>query len=137
MVYFLAFIGMVCWGISPLFAKIGLKDINPLDGLSIRTLFTSVVLILWMLLSGRVEGLKNIPTHTLLLLILEAIFATVIGDLAYFAALKKGSASIVMLIMSCSPVVTILCSVLFLNEKLTITNLIGACLTMVGLILVL
>lgn len=136
MVYFLAIIGMICWGISPLFAKIGLKDLNPLDGLAIRTFFTSTVLLLWMFISGNIDGLKNIPPRTLFLLVVEALLATLVGDLAYFAALKKGSASIVMLIMACSPVVTIICSVFFLNEKLSVTNLIGACLTMIGIIMI-
>ena len=115
MVYLLALIGMICWGISPLFAKVGLKDINPLVGLSIRTLFTAVVIIIWMILNGSIVELKTIPVKTVLVLVIEAILATLLGDLAYFGALKHGSASIVMLIMACSPLVTILCSVFFLN----------------------
>jgi transporter family protein len=137
MVYFFAFIGMICWGASPLFAKLGLKDLSPLVGLSVRTFFTAGVIFLWMVLSGEIVALKSIPSRTALLLIVEAVLATMIGDLAYFAALKNGSASIVMIIMACSPVVTILCSVLFLHEHLTFVNLLGACLTIIGLILIL
>lgn len=136
MVYLLAFIGMVCWGVSPIFAKIGLKDINPLVGLSIRTFFTAAVILVWMFLNGSIKILMNLSTRILMLLIIEAILATLIGDLAYFGALKRGSASIVMLIMACSPVVTILCSVIFLDEKITLTKLVGACLTMIGIILI-
>jgi transporter family protein len=136
MVYFFAIIGMICWGISPLFAKLGLKDVNPIVGLSVRTFFTAGVLLLWMLLIGGFDEFRQIPLKTLLLLVIEALLATLIGDLAYFAALKRGSASIVMLIMACSPVVTILCSVLFLHERLTMTNLLGACLAIIGLILI-
>jgi transporter family protein len=136
MVYFFAVIGMICWGISPIFAKLGLKDLNPFVGLSIRTLFTAGLILLWMTLSGSFVELRHIPPRTLLLLVIEAVLATLIGDLAYFAALKQGSASIVMLIMACSPVVTILCSVLFLHERLTFVNLLGACLAVIGLILI-
>ncbi len=136
MVYMLAFIGMVCWGISPIFAKLGLKDLNPLLGLSVRTLFTASIILIWMIFSGSIKLLMNLPGRILILLMIEAVLATLIGDLAYFGALKRGSASIVMLIMACSPVVTILCSVIFLDEKMTMTKLIGACLTMVGIILI-
>lgn len=135
MVYILAIIGMICWGVSPLFAKVGLKNINPLVGLSIRTIFTAVVIVLWMILNGSIVQLKAVPVKTVMLLVIEAILATLIGDLAYFAALKRGSASIVMLIMACSPLVTILCSVFFLNEHMTISSLIGACLIIVGIFL--
>lgn len=136
MVYIFAIIGMICWGVSPLFAKFGLKDVSPLIGLSVRTFFTAIVILLFMTLSGTLADLKAIPARTLLLLIIEAVLATVIGDFAYFAALKQGSASIVMLIMACSPVVTIICSILLLNEHLTFTTLLGACLAVVGLILI-
>ncbi|SHH91285.1 transporter family protein [Sporobacter termitidis DSM 10068] len=136
MVYFFAIIGMICWGIAPFFAKMGLENVNPVVGLSVRTFFTAAVILLWLTFSGSIGELRNIPARTLLLLIVEALLATLIGDLAYFAALKRGSASIVMLIMSCSPVVTILCAILFLHERLTFTNLLGACLAIVGLILI-
>jgi transporter family protein len=136
MVYLLAFIGMVCWGISPLFAKIGLKDLDPFVGLSIRTFFTAGAVLTWLLVSGGIKVMEHISTKILMLLLMEAILSTLIGDLAYFGALKRGSASIVMLIMACSPMVTILCSVLFLDEKITLVQLVGACLTMVGIILI-
>ena len=127
---------MICWGVSPLFAKIGLRDMSPLLGLSLRTFFTASVLFFWLLISGKASEMTSIPPGALVLLIVEALLATLIGDLAYFAALKQGSASVVMLIMACSPVVTIICSMLFLHETLTLTNLIGGCLVVIGLILV-
>jgi transporter family protein len=89
-----------------------------------------------MFLSGSLVELKSIPAKALVLLIIEAAMATILGDLAYFAALKRGSASIVMIIMACSPLVTILFSVFFLHEALTYKVLFGAFLTFVGLILV-
>lgn len=135
MVFLFALIGMICWGVSPIFAKLGLKDINPLVGLSVRTLFTTVAIFLWMILNGSIVELKTIPVKSVLLLITEAFLATLIGDLAYFAALKQGSASIVMLIMACSPLVTILCSMVFLKERLSLTNSIGAALIIIGIYL--
>lgn len=136
MVYFLAIIGMICWGVSPIFAKIGLKNINPLAGLAVRTIFTAIVITLWMIIDGSIVELKCISTKAIIFLIIEATLATLIGDLAYFAALKKGSASIVMLIMACSPVVTVIFSALFLNERISIQNVIGAVLIIAGIFLV-
>lgn len=136
MFYFLAILGMICWGVSPIFAKLGLRDINPLTGLAVRTIFTAIVITIWMCLNGSIVELKSISTKTLFLIVAEATLATLIGDLAYFAALKKGSASIVMLIMACSPIVTILCSVFFLNEKLSLNNIIGGILIIIGIFLV-
>ena len=39
MVYILALLGMLCWGISPIFAKIGLENVSPLIGLSVAHVF--------------------------------------------------------------------------------------------------
>ena len=107
MFYVLALIGMVCWGIAPIFAKTGLRGINPLVGLSVRTFFTAAVLLVWLIIGGYMTELKAVSQRAIILLIAEAVFAMLIGDLAYFSALKHGSASIVMLIMACSPLVTI------------------------------
>jgi transporter family protein len=136
MVYLLALIGMICWGISPLFAKSGLEHLSPMTGLSVRTFFTALIILLWMSMSGSIAELKTIPPRVFFLLIAEAVLATLIGDLAYFAALKHGSPSVVMLIMACSPVVTIVCSVFFMGEKMSLTNVLGACLTVIGIILI-
>lgn len=136
MFYIFAFIGMICWGVAPIFAKTGLRGLSPVVGLSVRTFFTALILITWLFIGGYITELKSISSKALLLLIFEAIFAMLIGDLAYFSALKHGSASIVMLIMACSPLVTIICSVILLHEKLTLTNILGGCLAIIGLILI-
>ena len=136
MFYVFALIGMVCWGIAPIFAKTGLRGLSPIVGLSVRTFFTAAVLLTWLFIGGYMTELKEISQRALLLLIAEAVFAMLIGDLAYFTALKYGSASIVMLIMACSPLVTIVCSVILLHEHLTLTNILGGCLAIIGLILI-
>jgi transporter family protein len=136
MVYILALIGMICWGISPLFAKSGLEKLRPITGLSLRTFIAASVLLLWTMLSGGLRELRAVPGRAVILILIEALMAMIAGDLAYYAALKNGNASIVMIIMACSPVVTILCSVLFLGERPSLETLIGACLVVIGLILV-
>jgi Predicted membrane protein len=135
MVFILAFIGMICWGVAPLFVKLGLKDIDPLVGLAIRTAFTIIVISGVMLINGSIFQLKNVPPKTFLLLAAEALLATLIGDLAYFAAVKRGAVSLVTIIMSSSPLVTIICSVIFLGEQVTFTRVIGAALIILGIII--
>ena len=136
MVFIFALIGMFCWGITPIFLKIGLHNINPLVGLALRTMFTTGLLIGWMIISGTISQLKGIPFTSWFLIGLEAIIATLIGDLAYFAAIKWGEVSLVTIIMSSSPLVTILCSILFLGERITLERIAGAGLILIGIILI-
>lgn len=132
-----AFIGMICWGITPLFVKLGLKSLDPHIGLAIRTATTTIILTGWMIVDGSFAKLGEVPVMALVFLIIEAFIATFVGDLAYFAAIKNGSVSLVAIILSCSPLVTMLLSALFLHEAITGTRVAGSLLIIGGIILTL
>ena len=132
-----AFIGMMCWGITPLFVKLGLKNLDPHIGLAIRTATTTIILTGWMIFDGSFAKLGQVSAAALIFLIIEAFIATFVGDLAYFAAVKNGSVSLVAIILSCSPLVTMLLSVLFLHETLTSAKIVGSLLIISGIVLTL
>ena len=60
MVFLLALFGMVCWGIAPIFAKIALKNIDPLSGLVLRTIFAASVVSGWVIFSGSFAKVSSI-----------------------------------------------------------------------------
>lgn len=136
MVFALALFGMVCWGIAPIFAKIALKNVDPISGLVLRTVFAASVVIGWVVVTGSFEKVREIPPRAWIFIAIEALLATLVGDLAYYAAIKKGDVSLVTIIMSSSPLVTILCSVFFLGEQLTITRIVGAALVILGIVII-
>jgi transporter family protein len=90
----------------------------------------------WVGFSGGVGQIREISWNSWLLIGIEAILATVIGDLAYYAAIKKGNVSLVTIIMSSSPLITMICSVIFLGEPLTSWRIIGAGYIIMGIILI-
>lgn len=135
-VLFLSLFGMVCWGVAPVFAKAALKNIDPVAGLALRTIFAASVVSGWVIVSGSFSSVSRIPAGTWWLIGTEALLATLVGDLAYYAALKKGDVSLVTIIMSSSPLITILCSIAFLGEQITLVRLIGAALVIAGIILI-
>ena len=136
MVVFLALFGMICWGIAPIFAKFALKNIDPAAGLVLRTIFASSVVSGWVILSGSFVKVSSIPASAWWLIGIEALLATLVGDLAYYAAIKRGDVSLVTIIMSSSPLITMLCAALFLGEQITVIRLIGAGLVIAGIILI-
>ncbi len=136
MVVFLSLFGMVCWGIAPVFAKAALKNIDPVAGLVLRTIFAASVVSGWVIISGNFSAVSKIPAGIWWLIGTEALLATLAGDLAYYAALKKGDVSLVTIIMSSSPLITLLCSVFFLGEQITFARLVGAGLVILGIILI-
>ena len=136
MVILLALIGMVCWGIAPIFAKIGLRNVNPLAGLALRTMLAASLIVGWVIIDGTIANVKAIPFNSWIIIGIEAILATLVGDLAYYAAIKKGDVSLVTIIMSSSPLVTILCATLFLGEVITLERIAGAALVVLGIVLI-
>jgi len=136
LIFFLAMFGMVCWGIAPVFGKIGLTSINPITGLVIRTYLSAALLTGWLIFSGDWVQLKTVPLKAVFFIGIEGILATLVGDLAYYAAIKYGEISFVTLVMACSPIISIMIAVLFLKEKVTISSLLGTAMIIGGLTLV-
>ncbi len=132
----LAFIGMLCWGIGPVFAKLGLGTVDPLTGLAVRTLVAGILVSSWMIVTSTPYRFYAVSFKDLVLIAIEAIFATVVGDLAYYAAIKKGRCAETSIILAASPAVTVLLSALVLRERPSPWSLIGAALISAGLALV-
>ena len=95
-------------GIAPVFAKAALKNIDPVAGLVLRTIFAASVVSGWVIISGNFPAISKIPVGIWWLLGIESLLATLVGDLAYYAAIKRGDVSLVTLIMSSSPLITIM-----------------------------
>lgn len=132
----LALAGTLCWGIAPIFGKLGLARVDPATGLALRTLLAASLVIGWLLASGRFEQLRGVPSGSWLLLGIEAILATLVGDLAYYAALKWGSVSDVTLVMSAAPLVTLWTASVLLGEAVTVHRVAGALLIVGGVVLI-
>lgn len=136
MVFLYALLGMLCWGLAPLFGKLGLYRVSPATALSVRTLIACFVVMGWLIGSRGYTQFTGIPLQFWVFIGIEAILATLLGDLAYFAALKKGNINDVTLVMACSPLVTMLCSYLFMGESMSNIQLIGAFFISVGLVFI-
>lgn len=134
--FLLAVFGAVCWGIAPVFGKIGLKGTGPLDGLAARTIITVLLVAGWVIGSGRVGRIFTIPSRRWYFLAAEAFLATFAGDLAYYAALKRGNVGQTALVMAASPLITLVIAWCFLGETLSATKLAGAVFIIAGVTLV-
>ncbi len=134
--FFLAVFGALCWGIAPVFGKLGLRGVNPIDALAARTLITVLLVAGWFWASGGAERISSITPRAWLFLALEAFFATFAGDLAYYAAIKWGELGLTALVLAMSPVVTVWIGWQFLGETLTPVKAVGTALVVIGIVLV-
>ncbi len=131
-----ALVGAICWGIAPLFGKVGLRGIHPMDGLVARTIVTTLLVAGVFIQRGGVLKLSVIPSRHWCYLAVEAFLATFLGDLGYYVALKKGAIGQTSLIMASAPLITVWAGWYFLNEVLSPVKIAGAALIIIGVVLV-
>ena len=132
----MALFGALCWGIAPVFGKIGLRGVNTSDGLAARTIITVLLVWGWMFTRGGFQRIFVIPKRNWAYLAAEAFLATFAGDLAYYAALKRGDAGQTALILAAAPLLTVWAGWFFLSEPVNATKIIGAALIIIGVALV-
>ena len=117
--------------LTAIFAKIGITNVNSNLATAIRTII--ILVIAWgiVLARGEVKGLATLSRHNIIFLIISGI-ATGLSWIFYFKALQMGKVSQVAPVDKLSVALTIVLSVVFLGEALTIKTAIGALLIIAG-----
>lgn len=130
---FFALLSAVFAALTAVFAKAGLKDVNPDVATAIRTAI--ILLITWALVFFKGAGTQvtTLSRNNWLFLTLSAI-ATGASWLFYYRALQLGRASEVSIIDKGSIVFTILLAFLFLKEPLTPRLLAAVALIVAGML---
>jgi len=117
--------------LTAIFAKVGIKGVNSNLATAIRTVV--ILLVAWGIVLARKEakGITDLSKQNILFLIVSGI-ATGLSWIFYFKALQLGKVSQVAPIDKLSVALTIILSVLFLGEALTLKTAIGAVLIVAG-----
>jgi transporter family protein len=117
--------------LTAIFAKIGVANVNSDLATAIRTVV--ILFLAWaiVLARGEMKGISLLSKHNLLFLGLSGL-ATGLSWVFYFKALQMGKVSQVAPIDKLSVALTIILSIIFLNETLTIKTAIGAIFIIIG-----
>ena len=116
-----------------IFGKIGVRDVDSNLAVAFRT--TIIVFFAWgiVFVQGNAADLLRISRHSFAFLFLSAI-ATGLSWLFYYKALQLGEASRVAPIDKLSVALAVAMAFLFLGEKPTIGNVVGAALITAGVL---
>lgn len=119
--------------LTAIFAKIGVTGVNSNLATAIRTII--ILFVAWgiVLARGETKGIATLSRQNLIFLGVSGI-ATGLSWIFYFKALKVGKVSQVAPVDKLSVALTIMLSVIFLGEALTLKTAIGALLIIVGAI---
>lgn len=133
--YLMAGIAMVFWGIAPIFGKLGLGTMPPLAALTIRSLIISAILLVTVTITGQWGNIAGATAKDATYIALEGICAALIGQLAYYYALKFGEIGRVSPIVAAFPLVALFLGILFLGEKVNFCKIIASFLIVAGIVL--
>jgi transporter family protein len=116
-----------------IFGKIGVRDVDSNLAVAIRTVI--IVFFAWgiVLVQGNARELLRISRYSSLFLFLSAL-ATGCSWLFYYKALKLGEASRVAPIDKLSVALAVAMAFVFLGEKPTLGNVLGAVLITAGVL---
>lgn len=133
--YILAIVTLIFWGAAPIFGKIGLAKLNPYTALAIRSFIVAIIMLVIILVRGDIKELAKIDLKSVAFIGAEGIFAALIGQFAYYYALKLGETSKIVPIASAFPLITVLIAAIFLSEKITLLKSSGMFLIIAGVVL--
>jgi transporter family protein len=132
----LLLITMLLWGTTPLLEKMGLREVEPLTGILIRSGAITIILLIVYLINGRIHELAKVSLKNYSLFAASGIMAGLIAMWTYYYLLKSGMTSKIVPIAAAYPFITAILSIAILGEQVTFQRIIGIVLTIAGIILI-
>jgi transporter family protein len=136
LVIFLLIITALLWGTTPILEKIGLARVDPLIGVTVRSIIVTVGLLILTFVLGKGRALFQLDVKSVVFFGASGVMAGLLGMWTYYTALKLEATSRIVPIAASYPLVTALLSALILGEGLTLPRLIGTGLIVSGIWLV-
>ncbi len=134
--FLLALTAFVLWGMAPLFDKLGMQGLSPLAGLTVRAMAAAAMVAVYATIAGVWKEIAAAPRATVGYLVLSAAFGAVLGQLAYYAALKQEGLAKVLLISAAYPLMAVALAIVFLKEDVTVPKVAGAVLVVTGMVVI-
>jgi bacterial/archaeal transporter family protein len=135
-IVFLLISTAVLWGTTPILEKIGLAKLDPLVGVTLRSVIVTIGLLILTVLLGKGRDLLAVDGKSFIIFGASGMMAGLLGMWTYYTALKMEATSKIVPIAACYPLVTALMSVLILKEGVTLPRVVGTALIVSGIWLV-
>lgn len=128
-----AIISMIFAGLTSVIAKAGLKNVSADTGLAVRTSFVFILIWLNVFVFKHVKDFSNLTAKDIVLLGCSAL-TTSVSWIFYYKAIKVGNVSEVALIDKASIIITLILSIVILNEQFTWKIAVGGLMIIGGLL---
>ncbi|WP_290900061.1 DMT family transporter [Ferroglobus sp.] len=128
----LAVIAAFCWGAGGSVFKRGLRGISEIEGNLLRSIFVTI----YIFPAVAISGFRGYGIDVILLLISSAILAFFVGDLLYFASLKKSAVSVSLPLASTYPIHVLILSSFFYGTEVTAELVLSSLLVLLAVVIV-
>lgn len=122
-------------GFTSVIAKIGLSGISGELGLTVRTCFVFIFILIFAFATVPHSQLSQLTSHNYFWLGISGI-TTTLSWIFYYKALHEGQVSTIALIDKGSMVVAVILAYFILKEQITFKTIIGGLLMIAGLIVI-
>ncbi len=130
-----ALVAAVIWGFVPVLEKLGLTQSAPMVAVFARSIGVFLGALVCGVWWSPWKALGNVPLRAFLLLALGGFLASVVGQLAFYHALKTGHVSQVTPIAGTYPLVAVVLGWVLLREPMTAGRVVGAIFIGAGVLL--
>lgn len=134
--FFLLVLTAFFWGAPPAFEKAALRTTDPVVGLTIRSIFVSSILLIFVTFAGKWTDILKTPLRDKLFFSLSGLSAGLLGMIFYYMALKITPISKAVPVAASYPLVAVLLGIVFLGESVTLQKVAGTLLIIFGVWLV-
>ncbi len=134
-----ALITMILWGIGPVFAKLGVRNIPAINAFIIRSSGVFIFFFIFTLLTGHFFKIHRLITENwkyTMFLFIEGFCGAFLGQLTYYHAQKYWETSKAILVVSAFPVLAMILAAFILNETLSLRKIIGALFIICGIYII-
>ncbi|MDR6227436.1 EamA family transporter [Desmospora profundinema] len=130
-----ALLAAFCFGVAPIFEKLGLVRTEPAMALFLRAGVTTLLVVLYWMVFPQSSGWSIPDGRSLLYVLLGGVFGVLFAQYFYFKALEIGDVGRVMPVVGSFPVLAFLLSVFIFGETVTLAKVCGIVLVVAGVFL--
>ncbi|SDX47408.1 transporter family protein [Marininema mesophilum] len=130
-----ALLAACCFGIAPIFEKLGLVRTDPTMALFLRATVTTLLVTFYLGWNMKSSVWEFPDMKSLIYVLLGGVFGVLFAQYFYFKALEIGEIGKVMAVVGSFPVLAFLLSVIIFGEAITLGKVGGIVLVAAGIFL--
>ena len=123
----------LCWTVSAVLYKEALSSAKPISANIVRCVCTSILLVAFLTIVGKIGVLTELPVHAVVLAVISGIIGLGLGDTMYMLSLKRLGVARAVPITCTYPLFSLLLMVFLQGETVTLHVILGAIMIVFGI----